>query len=56
MIAIDEVRDYAGGEWRRPSSSNRSEVLNPATGEVIGHAPKGWKRASRESFTVGRRL
>jgi malonate-semialdehyde dehydrogenase (acetylating) / methylmalonate-semialdehyde dehydrogenase len=41
MIAIDEVRDYAGGEWRRPSSSNSTEVLNPATGEVVGHAPAG---------------
>ena len=41
MIAIDEVRDYAGGEWRRPSASSGSEVLNPATGEVIGHAPAG---------------
>jgi malonate-semialdehyde dehydrogenase (acetylating)/methylmalonate-semialdehyde dehydrogenase len=41
MIAIDEVRDYTGGEWRHPSSSSSSEVLNPATGEVIGHAPAG---------------
>src|SRR6266481_2772901 len=41
MIAIDEVRDYTGGEWRRPSSSGSSEVLNPATGDVIGHAPTG---------------
>ena len=41
MIAIDEVRDYAGGEWRRPSSVSSSDVLNPATGEVIGHAPEG---------------
>jgi malonate-semialdehyde dehydrogenase (acetylating)/methylmalonate-semialdehyde dehydrogenase len=41
MIAIDEVRDYTGGEWRRPSSSGSSEVLNPATGEIIGHAPTG---------------
>jgi malonate-semialdehyde dehydrogenase (acetylating)/methylmalonate-semialdehyde dehydrogenase len=41
MTAIDEVRDYTGGEWRRPSSSSSSEVLNPATGEVIGHAPAG---------------
>jgi malonate-semialdehyde dehydrogenase (acetylating)/methylmalonate-semialdehyde dehydrogenase len=41
MIAIDEVRDYTGGEWRRPSSASGTEVLNPATGEVIGHAPAG---------------
>src|SRR5271169_2799011 len=41
MIAIDEVRDYVGGEWRRPSSAGGTEVLNPATGEVIGQAPLG---------------
>ena len=41
MIAIDEVRDYTAGEWHRPSSTSSSEVLNPATGEVIGHAPAG---------------
>jgi aldehyde dehydrogenase (NAD+) len=41
MIAIDEVRDYVGGEWRRPSSGGGTEVLNPATGEVIGRAPLG---------------
>ena len=41
MIAIDEVRDYVGGEWRRPSSGGGTEVLNPATGEVIGQAPLG---------------
>jgi len=41
MMAIDEVRDYAGGEWRRPSSASGTEVLNPATGEVIGRAPAG---------------
>src|SRR5713226_1592023 len=41
MIAIDEVRDYVAGEWRRPSSESRTDVLNPATGEVIGQAPAG---------------
>jgi malonate-semialdehyde dehydrogenase (acetylating)/methylmalonate-semialdehyde dehydrogenase len=41
MIAIDEVRDYVGGEWRRSSSPNGTDILNPATGEVIGHTPAG---------------
>src|SRR5258708_7819812 len=41
MIAIDEVRDYVAGDWRRPSSTSCTDVLNPATGEVIGQAPAG---------------
>ncbi|HVP46212.1 MAG TPA: CoA-acylating methylmalonate-semialdehyde dehydrogenase [Bryobacteraceae bacterium] len=41
MVAIDEVRDYVGGAWRRPSSARGTDVLNPATGEVIGQSPEG---------------
>jgi malonate-semialdehyde dehydrogenase (acetylating)/methylmalonate-semialdehyde dehydrogenase len=41
MIAVEEIRDYVGGEWRRPSSGGGTEVLNPATGEVIGQTPLG---------------
>ena len=37
----DEVRDYIGGAWRRPSSEPGAEVLNPATGEIIARAPAG---------------
>jgi malonate-semialdehyde dehydrogenase (acetylating)/methylmalonate-semialdehyde dehydrogenase len=36
-----EVRDYIGGEWRKPSSSPATEVFNPATGEVIARSPEG---------------
>jgi malonate-semialdehyde dehydrogenase (acetylating)/methylmalonate-semialdehyde dehydrogenase len=38
---FEEIRDYVGGEWRRPSSEGGTEVLNPATGEVIGRTPPG---------------
>jgi malonate-semialdehyde dehydrogenase (acetylating)/methylmalonate-semialdehyde dehydrogenase len=41
MIAVDEVRDYVGGAWRRPSSDVGTDVLNPATGEIIGRSPAG---------------
>jgi malonate-semialdehyde dehydrogenase (acetylating)/methylmalonate-semialdehyde dehydrogenase len=41
MIAVDEVRDYVGGAWRRPSSGGGADVLNPATGEIIGRSPAG---------------
>ena len=36
-----EVRDFIGGEWRKPSSDPALDVLNPATGEVIAKAPSG---------------
>jgi malonate-semialdehyde dehydrogenase (acetylating) / methylmalonate-semialdehyde dehydrogenase len=44
MTAADTARDvlnYIGGEWRRPLSELASEVLNPATGEVLAKAPAG---------------
>ncbi|HEU0138408.1 MAG TPA: CoA-acylating methylmalonate-semialdehyde dehydrogenase [Bryobacteraceae bacterium] len=36
-----DVLDYIGGTWRRPSSDAVTEVLNPATGDVIARAPAG---------------
>jgi malonate-semialdehyde dehydrogenase (acetylating)/methylmalonate-semialdehyde dehydrogenase len=30
---------YAGGQWRRSSASERLDVVNPATGEVLGSVP-----------------
>jgi malonate-semialdehyde dehydrogenase (acetylating)/methylmalonate-semialdehyde dehydrogenase len=45
MIATSEVRgeirDYIGGAWRKPSSDPATEVLNPATGDVIAKTPAG---------------
>ena len=36
-----EVRDYIGGTWRLPASEAATEVLNPATGDVIARSPAG---------------
>ena len=36
-----DVKDWIGGEWRRPSSDPATEVLNPATGDVLAHSPAG---------------
>lgn len=38
---VREVRDFIGGEWRKPSSEPATDVLNPALGEVIGRSPAG---------------
>jgi betaine-aldehyde dehydrogenase len=34
-------RLFIGGEWVTPSSDRRFDVVNPATQEIIGHAPEG---------------
>ncbi len=36
-----EILNYIGGEWRRPLSGEGLEVINPATGDVLGHSPSG---------------
>lgn len=41
MTAESNVRDYVAGGWRAPALNGGSEVADPATGEVIGHAPAG---------------
>ena len=33
------IRNYIAGEWRSPSVSERLEIRNPATGEVLGQTP-----------------
>ena len=39
MITYDRL--YLGGEWVEPAGSDRLEVVNPATLEVIGSTPEG---------------
>ena len=38
---IDRTKIYIGGEWVASASSNVTEVLNPATGELVGRTPSG---------------
>jgi malonate-semialdehyde dehydrogenase (acetylating) / methylmalonate-semialdehyde dehydrogenase len=35
------VLDHIGGTWRRPSSEQGTDVLNPATGQVLAASPVG---------------
>ena len=37
----DHKQLYIGGEWVEPAGSDRFEVMNPATLEVIGSVPEG---------------
>jgi malonate-semialdehyde dehydrogenase (acetylating)/methylmalonate-semialdehyde dehydrogenase len=38
---MTEVLDFVGGTWKRPGSDPATEVLNPATGDVIARSPAG---------------
>ena len=37
----NRTRFYIDGEWVKPSASQTSDVINPATEEVIGCVPMG---------------
>ena len=41
MGAQYEVRDYVNGRWQVPRANGGSEVLNPATGEMLARTPVG---------------
>ena len=38
-VAIPEVRNHIGGQWREPLSGESAGLRNPATGESLGRAP-----------------
>jgi malonate-semialdehyde dehydrogenase (acetylating)/methylmalonate-semialdehyde dehydrogenase len=40
-LTSPEVRNFVGGKWTTPTSSAGLELLNPATGESLGHSPVG---------------
>ncbi|MFZ0745069.1 MAG: CoA-acylating methylmalonate-semialdehyde dehydrogenase [Terracidiphilus sp.] len=40
-LTSPEVRNCIGGKWTAPSSPAGLELLNPATGESLGHSPAG---------------
>ena len=33
------LRNYVGGEWRTPHTTEYLDVTNPATGELLGRVP-----------------
>ncbi len=33
------LRNFIGGEWVESSATSHHEVVNPATGEVLGQTP-----------------
>jgi malonate-semialdehyde dehydrogenase (acetylating)/methylmalonate-semialdehyde dehydrogenase len=36
---VIEVQNYFGGAWQKSTASQYSDIVNPATGEVIGRTP-----------------
>ncbi len=58
---VTELKMFIGGEWVGSSSGEWIDVLNPATGELVGRVPAGTEadvdravRAAREAFRDGR--
>ena len=57
-----EILNYIHGEWVNPEGSERLDVINPATGQVIARTPLGSKadvdvaaKAAQEAFPAWRR-
>ncbi len=57
------LRNFIGGEWLESSATSHHEVVNPATGEVLGQTPLSGAvevdqavAAAREAFTTWRRV
>jgi len=51
---------FIGGEWMKGSGADSQEIVNPATGKVIAHVPKGTQEdvdkavaAARNAFDGG---
>jgi aminobutyraldehyde dehydrogenase len=40
-VSVTQHKQFIGGQWVESSSGETMEVLNPATGEVIGEVPRG---------------
>ncbi len=57
------LRNFIGGEWVESSATSHHEVVNPATGEVLGQTPLSGAAevdqavaAARDAFTTWRRV
>ena len=57
------LRNFIGGEWVESSAASHHEVVNPATGEVLGQTPLSGAAevdqavaAARDAFTTWRRV
>ena len=57
------LRNFIGGEWVESSATSYHEVVNPATGEVLGQTPLSGAAdvdqavaAARDAFTTWRRV
>lgn len=39
-MSIDHQQIFIGGQWVKPTSSQRANIINASTGEIIGSVPK----------------
>ena len=40
MGSLYEIRNFVGGEWGALAGVENTAVINPATGEIVGHTPQ----------------
>jgi malonate-semialdehyde dehydrogenase (acetylating)/methylmalonate-semialdehyde dehydrogenase len=40
MANLYEIRNFVGGEWGALAGAENTAVINPATGEIVGHTPQ----------------
>ena len=60
---MHNIRNFIGGDWLAPASSGTQELVNPATGELLGHVPLSGAQdvdaavlAAREAFPKWREV
>ena len=60
---MHNIRNFIGGDWLATASSGTQELVNPATGELLGHVPLSGAqdvdtavRAAREAFPKWREV
>ena len=48
-------RAYIGGEWRGARKGRTVDVENPATGEILRHDSRLWRKRHARRYRCGRR-
>ncbi len=57
------VSNYIGGEWLKSEAKENVEIINPATGKIVGHCPLGTRadvdhavEAAKQAFVSWRKV
>jgi lactaldehyde dehydrogenase/glycolaldehyde dehydrogenase len=50
QMKLQAYQHFINGEWKKSSSNDWIEVINPATERVIARVPKGTKEDAKEAL------